>query len=95
MTRRRRLRIPDDVSDRVQSLHPDLKRKIRVTLDDLLTDAVHGKSLQGPLAGFNSVRVGRFRVVYRIVGDTVEILTIGPRRTIYEEAERLSPSGGP
>jgi mRNA interferase RelE/StbE len=90
VSRPRRLRIPDEISDRVRSLHPDLKRKIRAIIDGLLSDAVHGKPLQGQLLGFNSVRVGRFRVVYRLVRDIVEILTIGPRRTVYEEAERLT-----
>ena len=95
MNRPRRLRIPDEISDRVRSLHPDLKRKIRATLDGLLSDAAYGKPLQGQLLGFNSVRVGRFRVVYRVVQDIVEILTIGPRRTVYEEAERLTEKERP
>jgi mRNA interferase RelE/StbE len=84
------LRIPHEISDRVRALHPDLKRKIRSIVDGLLIGTVQGKPLQGQLVGFNSVRVGRFRVVYRGVRDTVEILTIGPRRTVYEEAERLT-----
>ena len=90
MNRPRRLRIPDEISDRVRSLHPALKRKIRATIDDLLSDTAQGKPLQGQLLGFNSIRVGRFRVVYRVQQDIVEILTIGPRRTVYEEADRLS-----
>ena len=90
MNRPRRLRIHDEISDRVRSLHPDLKRRIRTTIDGLLSDTVRGKPLQGQLLGFNSVRVGRFRVVYRVVQDSAEILTIGPRRTVYEEAERLT-----
>jgi len=84
------LRIPDEIGDRVRSLHPALKRKIRATIDDLLSDTAQGKPLQGQLLGFNSIRVGRFRVVYRVQQDIVEILTIGPRRTVYEEADRLS-----
>ena len=90
MNRPRRLRIPDEIGDRVRSLHPALKRKIRATIDDLLSDTAQGKPLQGQLLGFNSIRVGRFRVVYRVQQDIVEILTIGPRRTVYEEADRLS-----
>ena len=90
MNRPGRLRISDEISDRTRSLHPDIKRKIRTTIDALLGDAAHGKPLQGQLLGFNSVRVGRFRVVYRVVRGFVEVLTIGPRRTVYEEAERLT-----
>jgi mRNA interferase RelE/StbE len=83
------LRIPDEISGRVRSLHPDLRRKIRATIDGLLGDTARGKPLQGQLFGFDSVRGGRFRVVYRVQQDIVEILTIGPRRTVYEEAGRL------
>ena len=49
-----------------------------------------GFSAAARKANRNSVRIGRFRVVYRVVRDIVEILTIGPRRTVYEEAERLA-----
>jgi len=49
-----------------------------------------GKPLQGDLLGFHSVRVGKFRVVYRLVREGVDVLTIGLRRTVYEEAERLA-----
>ena len=90
MNRPRRLQIPDEISDRVRSLHPDLRRKIRATLNGLLNDTAQGKPLRGQLLGFNSVRVGRFRVVYCVLQDRVEILTIGPRLTVYEEADRLT-----
>lgn len=90
MTRPRRLLISDEISDRVRQLHPDLKRKIRAAVDALLRETLHGKPLQGQLLGFHSVRVGRFRVVYRFVHEAVDILTIGPRRTVYEEAERFA-----
>ena len=90
MNRARRLRIPVEISDRVRSLPPELKRKIRATIDGLLVDTVRGKPLQGQLSGFNAVRVGRCRVVYRVSRDIVEILTVGPRRTVYDEAERLT-----
>ena len=90
MNRPRRLRIPDEISDRIRALHPDLKRKIRATVDELLSDTAQGKPLRGRLLPFNSVRIGRVRVIYRVVQDIVEILTIGPRRTVYDEAERLT-----
>lgn len=90
MKRPRRLLISNEISDRVRQLHPNLKRKIRATIDGLLLETLQGKPLQGQLLGFHSIRVGRFRVVYRFVRDTIDILTIGPRRTVYEEAERLT-----
>jgi mRNA-degrading endonuclease RelE of RelBE toxin-antitoxin system len=85
-----RLLISAEISDRVRQLPPDLKRKVRAILDALLRETLNGKPLQGQLLGFHSIRVGKFRVVYRLLRDGVEVLTIGPRRTVYDEAERLA-----
>lgn len=81
----RRLRVPDDVAGLIRGLHPDLKRKIRSALDDILVDPAVGKALREELAGLRSCRVARFRIVYRVVGTIIEIVAVGPRRTIYEE----------
>ena len=84
----RQLRIPDAVARLIQGLHPDLKRKIRSALDDLLDDPGGGKALRDELAGLCSLRVGRLRIVYRVAGPAIEVVAIGPRRTIYEETWR-------
>ena len=43
------------------------------------------------LEGLRSFRVGRLRIVFRIAAEarTVDIVAIGPRRSIYEETYRL------
>jgi mRNA interferase RelE/StbE len=55
-----------------------------------------GKALLGPLAGHRSLHVSRYRVVYRVVRDQVEvfILVVGLRKEgagddIYEVAKKL------
>lgn len=84
----RRLKLPDDVASLIRGLHPDLKRKVRSALDDMLADPSVGKSLRDELAGLRSCRVARFRIVYRVAGTVIEVVAIGPRRTIYEETWR-------
>ena len=84
----RRLRVPDDVASLIRGLHPDLKRKIRSALDDVLADPSAGKALREELAGLRSCRVARFRIVYRLAGTVIEVVAIGPRRAIYEETWR-------
>lgn len=95
-SRARRLRVPDDVADLIRGLHPDLKRKVRAALDDVLDDPGVGKPLRAELAGLRSCRVARFRIVHRLVGTVIGIVAIGPRRTIYQETwrrlRRRSPS---
>ncbi|TDJ71404.1 MAG: hypothetical protein E2O38_08075 [Proteobacteria bacterium] len=55
-----------------------------------LKDSRRGKLLRGELEGVWSVRVSRFRLVYRIgPGRQIEIVALGPRERIYEETLRL------
>jgi mRNA interferase RelE/StbE len=81
----RRLRIPDDVAESIRNLHPDLKRKVRSALDDVLREPTIGKILRDELAGLRSCRVARFRIIYRIAGNVIEVVAVGPRQMIYEE----------
>lgn len=85
-----RLRAPASVAELVRGLHPDLKRKIRAALDLLRADPAAGKALRDELAGLRSLRVGPMRIVYRVApGRVIDLIAIGPRRTIYEETLRL------
>ncbi len=84
-----RFRAPPDIVRLIQNLHPGLKRKIRVALEQILTDPYSGKALKDDLEGLHSFRVGRFRIVYRIVtARLIELVAIGPRTVIYEETYR-------
>lgn len=63
---------------------------VRAGLDVIRADPAAGKRLHDELAGLRSLRVGRFRIVYRFASRMViELVAIGPRRTIYEETLRL------
>ena len=85
-----KLKVPDTVAALIRNLHPHLKKKIKTSLQTIVTDPYSGKSLKAELAGLRSFRVGRFRIIYRISGKKlIEIVTIGPRECIYEETFRL------
>jgi len=83
-----RLKVPDDVAALIRGLHPDLKRKVRAALSDIVEDPTIGKLLRDELAGLRSCRVGHFRIVYRMADTVIEIVAVGPRRTIYQETWR-------
>lgn len=85
-----RIRVSSAVADDLRRLHPGLKRKVRAALDFIREDPSCGKALGEDLAGFRSFRVGRFRIVYR-AGErrVIDLIAVGPRRTIYEETARL------
>ena len=74
----------------ITGLHPGIKRKVRAGLDAIRTDPSIGKELRDDLAGLRSLRLGRVRIIYRTAERRViDLVALGPRRTIYEETTRL------
>ncbi len=86
-----RLRLTDENAALIRDLHPTLKHKVRQALDNVMRHPLCGKPLKDELSGLRSLRVSRFRVVYRPPGPdkVIEIVALGPRKRIYEETLRL------
>jgi mRNA interferase RelE/StbE len=85
-----RLKVSDEVAGLIRGLHPHLKKKLRASLQTILSEPHSGKALKEELAGLWSFRVSRFRIIYRIRGARrIEIVAIGPRERIYEETFKL------
>jgi mRNA interferase RelE/StbE len=85
-----KLRVPHEIVAFIRGCHPQLKRKIRAGLQHIVSEPESGKSLRDELEGLKSYRISRFRIVYRISAKRIiDIVAIGPRRTIYEETYRL------
>ena len=82
------VRLPTQVRDLIRQLPPKLKRKVRAALTDILKDPACGKPLKKELKGYRSLRLGRHRIIYRPVQNGAEIVALGPRRSIYEDAAR-------
>src|SRR5262245_25241750 len=90
----RALRVPPAVAALISGLHPQIKRKLRGALRAILADPACGKALKAELAGLRSLRVGRFRVIYRAASARhLDLVAFGPREHIYEETHRLITSG--
>ena len=85
-----KLRIPNDTVSLIRGLHPELKKKIRAVLQEITDDPHTGKALKDELKGLWSYRIKRIRVIYRFTGKKyIDIIAIGPRRSIYEETYKL------
>ena len=81
-----KLRVPDEVVEVIRNLHPHLKKKIKLSLQQIVTNPYSGKELKDELEGMRSFRVSRLRIIYRLSQNKqIEIVAIGPRKTIYEE----------
>ena len=86
----KKLRVPDEIVALIRGCHPRLKRKIRAGLQHIVTDPESGKSLKDDLESLKSYRISRFRIIYRISSkQTIDIVAVGPRKTIYEETYRI------
>lgn len=96
MSVRRRLGMSEETAGVLRSLHPHIKHKIKAALRTIMTAPDSGKALKDDLEGLRSFRVGKFRVVYQITGsrEAIEIIAIGPRKTIYQETLRLIKGTG-
>jgi mRNA-degrading endonuclease RelE of RelBE toxin-antitoxin system len=83
---RYRLEMPRLLRDLIRHLPPELKAKVKAALRSIATDPYSAKQLGDDLAGLRSYHIVRSRIIYRIVGSTVQIVALGPRADIYERA---------
>jgi mRNA interferase RelE/StbE len=72
----------DDLEDIPTNLHTRIARSIRERLASEPTR--YGLPLRGSLKGYWKLRVGDYRVVLKVKGQEVWILTILHRRELYE-----------
>jgi mRNA interferase RelE/StbE len=85
-----RFRVPDEIAGLLRSLHPHLKKKVKASLKEILSDPFTGKALKDELDGLRSFRISAFRIIYKVdPTHVIEIVAIGPRKYIYEETFRL------
>jgi mRNA-degrading endonuclease RelE of RelBE toxin-antitoxin system len=83
---RYRIEMPRVLRDVIRHLPPELKTKVKVALRSISDDSYRVKELSDELTGLRSYRIGRSRVIYRIVSSMVQIVALGPRADIYERA---------
>ncbi len=75
----------------ISHMAPAQKYKLKEALRAVAGNPFEGKPLRDDLLGLYSYRVGAMRIIYSIDNSakTVHVVAIGPRRTVYEELERL------
>lgn len=81
------------VSEDIPRINPTMKKRLAKAIQERLSShpESYGKPLSGTLASYWKLRVGDYRVVYKIVKQEVWIFAIIYRRDVYEEVlQRLS-----
>lgn len=78
------------VSRDIPKLSGDWKKKIRHAIEERLSmhPDIYGKPLRRSLKGYRKLRVGDYRVIFRIEKSMVKILIIQHRSVIYQQAEK-------
>ena len=78
---------PDVPAKDLPRLSSDVKQRIRVAIEKKLQIAPQefGAPLRRSLKGYWKLRVGDWRVIYKVEKTTVEILKIGHRREVYDQ----------
>ncbi len=86
-----RVRYTPTAAESIRHLHPSVKQAIREAIRGLSADPVRGHPLTLELTGFRSLRVSRYRVIYRFdeAARAVEVHLVVPRKDIYEVFREL------
>src|SRR5262245_16921486 len=80
----RRLEMSQAVRNLITHLPPELKRKVRAAFRAIAADPYKAKELKDELVGLRSYWLGNARIIFRLTGQVVEIIGLGPRHDIYE-----------
>ena len=73
----------------IPRLSKAVRQRIRKAIEERLTTAPHeyGQPLRKTLKGYWKLRVGDYRIVFKVEKKTVVILGIRHRKDVYEEVE--------
>lgn len=86
-----KMRFTPESAGLLSKLHPENKKPIKQALVELRQNPHTGKDLQEELAGFKSLRLKQYRIIYNIDEDKncIQIYHIGRRKDVYEQLRRL------
>jgi mRNA interferase RelE/StbE len=81
---------PDIKTIDIPLLDAKLRARIKNAIESRLTTAPHlyGEPLRKTLRGYWKLRVGDYRVVFKIVSEEVWVLGIIHRKKVYEEIKK-------
>lgn len=71
----------------LQKLPPQIKKLIRIAIENLSNEPYSGKPLKEELEGFRSLKLNRYRIIYYLneTEKRIELLFAGHRSNIYQE----------
>ncbi len=81
---------PEVKDNDIPKLNADVRERIRKAIESRLMVAPHdyGEPLRKTLKGYWKLRVGDYRVVFRVNGEEILILGICHRKEVYQMMEK-------
>lgn len=78
------------VREDIPKLSSEVKKRVKITIEKKLTiePEKFGKPLRKSLKGYRKLRIGDYRVIFRIEEARVKIFAIGHRSTIYSDSQK-------
>ena len=78
------------VQEDIPRIGASWRTKIKSAIEEKLSTHpdVYGKPLRRSLKGYRKLRVGDYRIIFRIDGVLIKIFTIAHRSVVYEISER-------
>ncbi|MBI4119881.1 MAG: type II toxin-antitoxin system RelE/ParE family toxin [Parcubacteria group bacterium] len=78
------------VHDDIPKLSREWKEKVRRAIEERLMNHpdLYGKPLRRSLKGYRKLRVGDYRIIFKIEKNAVRVLIIQHRSIVYGEAEK-------
>lgn len=81
-----RVKLTPSAGQALSKRHPAIKKQLKSILKELYQNPYLGKKLQNELSHFRSLKMKRYRAIYKIDDQKKEVIiyAIGHRRNIYE-----------
>ena len=78
---------PDILRNDLPNIPQNIKETIKRAIEERLlkNHILVGKPLRQSLKGYRKLRIGDYRVIYRIQADSIIILKIGHRKEVYSK----------
>jgi mRNA interferase RelE/StbE len=82
------LEVKGPAIDFIRRLPPIPRKALRNALAELREERGDINSLEDPLTGYNRLRVGKYRVIFRYVENmTIEVVFVEDRKLVYDVFE--------
>lgn len=89
-----RIRFAPEAARFIAKVHPETRKMIRATLDQIRRNPAWGYDLQEDLSGFKSAKSKRHRIIYKLdeLNNSIDVYVVGHRRDVYEQFRALLKS---